>query len=197
MAFQVIPRQYRTFPIKIENVVVGKYKLSYKNNFGQLLTKQVSLTDLHINSITTCPDSLSEYPQNTLSKLLDKDTISISFHSQGCFHSSTSKILISKEAGNYVASLYSPKRAYVTKLRKKTIQYQGDSLYKTVILTNKNIQDFTRFENELNFATDDGGCTTTDWYVIKSKFLDIKKIDGSCTWRGFYFLQKSFFGVDE
>ncbi len=193
IVFKIIPRKYREFPITIENVVISNYKMIYKNNFDQLITKQVSLTDQKTNSIVICPDTLLEYPQNTLSKFEDKDTISINFHSQGCFHTTVSKISISKEAGKYVARLYNVNWNYVTKKKKMTMQFLGDSLLKTVRLTNKNIQDFIRFENELNFVTD-GGCTTTDLYDIKSKFLNTKKTDGSCSWNGFYYLRTSLFG---
>jgi hypothetical protein len=143
-----------------------------------------------------CPDCLLNYKQNTLAKLKDKDTISINFQSQGCFHATFLKILISKEADDYVAQLYKVNWNYITKKKKTTIQFRGDSLLKTATLTNKNIQDFIRFENELNFANT-GGCTTTDWYDIKSKYLNIKKTDGGCSWNGFYFLRKSFFGDED
>lgn len=137
-----------------------------------------------------------DYSQNTLSKLQDKDTIAINFHSQGCFHTTVSKILISKQGDNYSARLYDVNWGYVTKKKKTTMQVRGDSLLKTVTLTTKNIQDFIRFENEINFVND-GGCTTTDWYDIKSKYLNIKATDGSCIWDGFYYLRKSFFGDKE
>jgi hypothetical protein len=196
IVFKIIPRQYRQFPIKIENVIVSNYKLIYKNNFDQLVIKEIMLADQKTNSIVICPDTLLEYQQNTLSKLQDKDTISINFHSQGCFHTTLSKILINKDGDNYVARLYNLNWNYLTKKRKTTMQVRGDSLLKTVTLTTKNIQDFIRFENELNFVSD-GGCTTTDWYDIKSKYLNKKATDGSCSWDGFYYLRKSFFGDKE
>jgi len=194
--FKVIPRQYRQFPIKLENIPISEYKVTFKNNFRQLVVKQIKLADQAINSITLCPDNLLDYSQNTLSKLQDKDSILIYFHSQGCFHTTVSKILLSKQGDKYFASLYDVIWGYVTKRKKTTMQFHGDSLLKTVMLTAQNIQDFIRFENELNFVTD-GGCTTTDWYDIKGKFLNVKKIDGSCSWDGFYYLRKSLFGDKE
>ncbi len=196
IAFKIIPRHYRKFPIKIENVITSNYKLVYKNNFNQLVVKQILLIDQKTNSIIICPDTLVEYQQNTLSKLQDKDTISINFHSQGCFHTTVSKILIRREVNNYVAKLYDVNGNYFTKKRKTKFQIRGDSLLKSVILTNKNIQDFIRFENELNFVTG-GGCTTRDWYDIKGKYLNVKVGDGGCRWEGFYYLRKSFFGDKE
>lgn len=137
-----------------------------------------------------------DYPQNTLSKLQDKDTISINFHSQGCFHTTVSKILINKQGDDYLARLYDVNWGYVTKKKRTTMVNRGDSLIKTVTLTRQNIQDFIRFENEINFVHD-GGCTTTDWYDIKSKYLNKKATDGSCGWDGFYYLRKSLFGDKE
>ena len=194
--FKVIPRQYREFPIKLENIPVTEYKVVFKNNFKQLVVKQIRLTDQETNVIILCPDTLLDYSQNTLSKLQDNDTISINFHSQGCFHMTVSKILISKHGDKYLANLYDVNWRYVTKKKKTTMQYRGDSLLKTVTLTKQNIQDFNRFENELNFVND-GGCTTTDWYDIKSSYLNKKATDGSCSWDGFYYLRKSFFGDKE
>ena len=196
LIFKVIPRQYREFPIKLDNVPVAHYKLAFKNNFKQLVIKQISLADQEINSIILCPDNLLEYPQNTLSKLQDKDTISINFHSPGCFHTTVSKILISKQGDKYFARHYDVNWNYITKKKKTTMQVYSDSLLKTVTLTTKNIQDFIRFENEINFVNG-GGCTTTDWYDIKGKYLNIKATDGSCSWKGFYYLCKSFFGNKE
>jgi hypothetical protein len=194
--FKVIPRQYRQFPIKLKNIPVAEYKVAFKNNFKQLVIKQIRLADQETNSIILCPDTLLDYSQNTLSRLQDKDTISINFHSQGCFHTTFSKILISKQDDKYLARLYNVNWGYVTKKKKTTMRNHGDSLLKTVTLTKQNVQDFIRFENELNFVTD-AGCTTTDWYDIKSKYLNKKATDGSCSWNGFYYLRKSFFGDKE
>lgn len=196
LIFKVIPRQYRQFPIKLDNIPVAEYKLKFKNNFKQLVIKNIRLTDQETNSIILCPDNLLDYPQNTLSKLQDQDTIAINFHSQGCFHTTVSKILISKQGDRYLARLYDVNWGYVTK-KKRTIRVnRGDSLIKSVTMTTQNIEDFNRFENEINFVND-GGCTTTDWYDIKSKYLNIKATDGSCSWNGFYYLRKSFFGNKE
>lgn len=196
IAFKVIRRQYRQFPIKLAKIPIAEYKLTYTNSYEQHVVKHIKLTDQEINSITFCTDSLLDYKQNTLVELQDKDTVSINFHSQGCFNNTFLKILIIKETGNFIARLYIVNWNYLTKKRKTTMQFRGDSLLKTVTLTKQNIQDFIRFENELNF-TIEGGCTTTDWYDIKSKYLNIKKTDGNCTWDGFYYLRKSFFGVQD
>jgi len=193
LIFKVIPRQHRQFPIKLENIVVGEYKLKFKNIFKQSVIRYVSLTEQETNSIILCPDNLLDYPQNTLSKLQDDDTITINFQSQGCFHAYNFKILITKQGEKYQAKLYDTKWRYVTQKKKTKMVIRGDSLVKTVMLTKKNIQDFSKFENELNFVTNDG-CTTTDWYEVKSKYLIKNVTDGGCSWTGFYYLRESFFG---
>ncbi len=196
LIFKVIPRQYRQFPIKLDNIPVAEYKLKFKNNFNQLVIKDIRLTDQETNSIILCPDKLLNYPQNTLSKLQDQDTIAINFHSQGCFHTTVSKILIIKQGDKYLARLYDVNWGYVPKKKRTKMVNRGDSLVKSVTMTIQNIQDFNRFENEINFVND-GGCTTTNWYDIKGKYLNIKATDGSCSWSGFYYLRKSFFGDKE
>jgi hypothetical protein len=196
IAFKVIPKQYKQFPIKLENIPIAEYKLTYKNIYKQFVLEKIKLTDQEINSITLCPDSLMDYPQNTLAKLQDQDSISINFHSQGCFHFTFLKIIITKEAENFVAKLCNISWYHANKKVKTTTQYKPNGILQTVTLTNKNLQDFKRFENELNFEND-GYCTTTDWYDIKCKYLTIKRTDGSCRWDGFYYLQKSFFGDKE
>lgn len=193
---KVIPRQYNQFPIKLKNIPVSAYRVTFKNNFGQLVVKQIQLVDHEINVIILCPDSLLEYSQNTLSKLQDSDTISINFHSQGCFHTTVSKMVIGKQKDNYFAKLYHVDWDYVTHKKKTTMKFFGDTLLQTVTLTPQHIQDFIRFENELNFVTK-GGCTTTDRYEVQSKFLHKKVIDGSCSWRGYLFLRKALFGDEE
>ena len=60
-------------------------------------------------------------------------------------------------------------------------------------MTKENINDFIKFENELDFVKG-GACTTTDWYDIKGKYLNVQLTDRTCEWNGFYFLQKSIFG---
>jgi hypothetical protein len=196
LLLKIIPRQYRQFPIKLENIPVSDYRLSYKNNFNQIVVRQISLTDQGINSIILCPDTLLEYPQNTLQKLQDKDSIIIAFYSQGCFHTDKLRLVITKEDKYFVANLYNILWTYETKKGKSKVKFKGRKLLNSTKLTDLNIIDFKKFENELNFA-EDGGCTTTDMYVIESKYLNIKKTDGSCTWDGFFYLRKSFFGEKE
>jgi hypothetical protein len=149
-----------------------------------------------LNSVVICPDKLSNYPQNTLVKLQHNDSLAINLYSRGCFHSERSKLVITKENDKFIARLYEALWNYSGEKDKMVVNYKGWSLLKATTMTNQNLQDFIRFENELNYANDDG-CTTTDRYEVKSKYLNISKSDGSCSWNGFFYLRKSLFGDNE
>jgi hypothetical protein len=192
LAFKIIPRKYRKFPINLDSVPVSNYKLKYRNSFKQDMTMVVNVSGENENLISICFDTLLNYTQNTLKKLQNKDTISIRFHSQGCFGGDNVRIVITKKIAEFIATLFYTETEYVVK-NKKTYNRKERPASKSIILTEKNIKDFVRFENELNFAKD-GGCTTTDEYSIKGKYLNVQKIDGNCSWDGFYNLRKSFFG---
>jgi hypothetical protein len=192
LAFKIIPRKYRKFPINLDSIPVSDYKIKYRNSFKQNVTMVVKVSEQNENFISICFDRLLNYTQNTLKKLKDNDTISIAFHSKGCFGGENLRIVITKKMDEFIATLFYTETDYVVK-SKKTYSRKERSASKSIVLTEKNIKDFVRFENELNFAKD-GGCTTTDEYSIKGKYLSIQKTDGNCNWDGFYILRKSFFG---
>jgi hypothetical protein len=192
LAFSIIPGKQRELPIHFDSILISEYKINYKNNFKQHATILANVTGQEKQVIRICLDELSEYPQNTLTRLNNSDTISIAFHSLGCFGGDDERIVITKMQDQFIATIYYMDRKYIK--TKKGIYFDKEKAVSTsTVLTNKNISDFIRFENELNFARD-GGCTTTDNYVIRSKYLNIEKTDGSCTWDGFYALRRSFFG---
>lgn len=181
------------FPIELENVTVGKYLLVFQNNFNQKIEKEINLTSEEVNTIEVCPDQLAGHPQNTLARLQDDDTLSINFRTQGCFHWGASKIIIKKQGERYLASLYEINWDFASGRKKPAVEDSTSGHVKTVELTQEHLDAFIRFENELNFAGE-GGCTTTDWYDIQSRYLNKKATDGSCLWRGFYYLSKAIFG---
>ncbi len=152
---------------------------------------QINVTGKKENIIIICPDSLSGYPQNTLMRLQNEDTISIGFDSQGCSGGESVRIVITKKVNEFIATIFYVEREYVEK-NGKTYLGKEKPTSKSIVLTENNIKEFIRFENELNFARD-GGCTTTDKYKINGKYLTVQKTDGNCRWNGFYYLRKSFF----
>lgn len=194
---KIIHRKFVTYPIRLENMTISAYRMTYRNNYDQLVSKELYLQEQPVNSIVICPDILLEYSQNTLIKLQNKDSIVINFRSYGCFHFENLKLTITKENDALEARLYQILESVKTKGRKTKIKYQGRVLIKSSTLTPANIADFVRFENELNHIKKRGGCTTTDLYSIESKYLNMERQDGRCRWNGFYYLKKSFFGEDK
>ena len=117
----------------------------------------------------------------------------LNFHSESCFGSRAMKVVIIKVSEKLIAKLYEISQNYRVKKHKISFTSKTISLLKTVELTDTNINDFVKFENELQFVKGTG-CTTTDWYDLQSKDLNIKREDGTCMWSGFYYLKKSIFG---
>ena len=171
-------------------------RFSHRNNISTAVTKEIVSPDKESTPVPPGVDSLPGYRGNTLSKLEDKDTISIYFQSFGCFHATASKIVINKQDGKYYASLYDVRSEYTAANTFSTLESRSDSLLKTVALSKMNIDDFIRFERGLGVVRD-CGCTTIDSYQFRSKYRNVDRTDGSCSWRGFNFLRKSFFGSTE
>jgi hypothetical protein len=176
---QIIPMRYTQWPIEIENFKPGTYSVTFKNLYGQKVTKTVAIPDSSEYELELCPDLLETYPKNTLPSLQNGETIKINFYSQGCFHSDKEILTISKKNDLISAQL------------------QSNGKTKSITLNSSQIEAFKRFENELRILKDSYGCTTTDTYLVTGKNLSLKRTDGSCAWNGFHFLNKAFFGKIE
>lgn len=187
LAFKILPRKYKKSFIALDNVLPSKYRITYKNYFKQQVAVQLE-AEGHESHLNICLDTLLNYSQNTLSQLQPNDTISIGFSSFGCFDLDNERIVIKRKNEGFSATIFYLKGLGVMHNVKKR-----KTNAKTVLLTEKNIKDFIRFENELNFA-EDGGCTSVDEYYITGKDLIVHKVDGNCRWNGFQHLKKSFFG---
>jgi hypothetical protein len=189
----IIPRKFRHFSIEL-NLVKADYRIRYKNNFGQCVTRSFNLHNDTTN-IELCPDSLVSYSENTLLKLKAHDSLEITFHSRGCFNDDLMRLTVKKEGTKLIARLYQRPWHNIAKRGKHSIQKRRYVLLKEKALDEADIISFVRFENELQFAHS-GGCTTTDWYSVSSKYLTISKEDGNCGWNGFYILRTSWFGEE-
>lgn len=192
LAFSILPDRYNRYRREIKDIPVATYRVTYKNLYHQCKASQVVLKDQPENDVVLCADSLDAYPNNTLAMLKEGGRIVINYLSQGCFHHSGTRIVITRKKGQFEARYYDLTGEKATKLQHTYAKYNKSSFPTRVILTDKNIGDFIRFENELLLAKDDG-CTTTDWYELKTPLGTIKRTDGSCTWNGFSFLSNSFF----
>lgn len=184
------------FPIRFENVPVGNYKLIYKNKFHQSVVTEIILKPQPTNSIVLFPGTLTDYSQNTLSKLKNKDTISIKYELMACFDDKVEELIIIKSKGKLIAKLYTYPVIYDIEKEMDVYDYANKLLLKSTTMTTENIRELIRFENELNFEFDNG-CTTRNTYIVKSKYWNIEKEDASCRWGGYYYLRESLFGKME
>lgn len=180
----------RDTPIEVGSMPVGKYSIRYKNVWQQDVDTQIVLTNKPANTIQLFIDKLINYPTNTLALLQEKDSIVITDHAVGCFANTTEKIVIVKQKGKLIASYYTRKNEL---LPGKEMVWVEREILKKAILTNENIWDFIRFENELNYIRENNHCTTSEAYEVSSKYWNVKKVDGSCDWWGLDHLRKKLF----
>ena len=180
----------RDTPIEVDSMPVGKYTIRYKNVWQQDVDTQIVLTNKPVNAIQLFIDRLLNYPANTLALLQEKDSIVITDHAMGCFANTKEKIVIVKQNGKLFASYYTGKKELLP--GKEMVWVERDIL-KKAILTNENIWDFIRFENELNYLRERDNCTTSEAYEVSSKYWNVKKVDGSCDWWGLDQLRKKLF----
>lgn len=157
--------------------------------------KYLFLVAVLIYSLLSCAQtSTINESKNTLAKLQPGESITIQYLSEGCFGGSQYKLIIIKQGKGYQAELYYIPETYDRKANK--IIYHPDSLVNTAILTEQNLDDFARFEQEPTYERE-ANCTLIDTYIIKSKYLNTQKTDGSCKWNGFNNLTKNFFGSNQ
>lgn len=182
---------FRKWPAVFENLETGDYRVTFKNYYDQQIAQNVTVRANEVNIVRLNRDKLSAYPKNTLATFVNGDSLVIRFASRGCFHWENKKIVITREKDTYIARIYYPS-SYQEKRKKKTVTlYNDGAVLSQVTLTKENLQDFIRFENELNYAKD-GGCTTTSTYTLTGK-INVNKTDGSCKWNGFDYLEKALF----
>ncbi len=175
--------------IIVDSLTPGGYRLEYRNQYSQRLTKNVIVSNGVSNHETLCLDSAAAYKANTLARMQDGDSLVIYYTSSGCFNYDKLELIIVKKSGTFTASLF-----VLVADRKPALHDvdAGKKLAKKAILTEKQIAAFVRFENEIGLISK-GGCTTKDTYSISSKYLNGEFNDTSCQWNGFDFLTRTFF----
>lgn len=176
---KVLMRQQRHFPVDLA-LPKGDYRVVYPNIYGETINKKCSFYNDTTLELKLCPELLVSYPENTLSRLVNKESLSVDYHSIGCFNNSLERLTITRSNGQLEARLYGEGRKKHLLIRQKK-------------LNEKDIRSFVAFENELRIARKDG-CTTRDYYSIRSKYWTCQVEDGSCSWRGFYTLKALLFG---
>ncbi len=197
--FYILPQDSLVFKLsfadaiigRTDTVMAGRYKIRFVNKFQHQIVEEITIHGQSLNYINICYDTIPVYAQNTLGKLRNQDSILIHFTSKGCRQDDDMKIIIIKENEKFIAQLYKV-RKYYEKVKRKYIEIQKpDTLLETVVLTQDEINLFTKFENELN-GVRKSDCTTRDWYKIESKYLNIEKNDGNCNWHGYLILLHFF-----
>lgn len=187
--------KYKAFspPVTTDQLSAGNYRVIFQNTFNQKVSEEIKISGQDTNRIELCATKLKDYPQNTLAKFQENDSLVINFASFGCFHSLKNNIIITKRDGVFHADSYAENNPPVYKKRGYSkITYRIADLVKSVVMNKEQLQAFLAFENELNYIRD-GGCTTVDSYSIISKYLNVNKNDGTCRWDGFHHLYKSLF----
>jgi hypothetical protein len=113
---------------------------------------------------------------NTLSRFKNHDELMIHFRETSCFGGREDSIRIICRRNLLFATLCSANNK------------------KQVALTEDQKQAFIRFENELHALGQRGGCTTRDYYTLRSRYGVFSKEDAGCQWEGYDFLKRALFG---
>lgn len=179
-------------PVILDYLREGEYVISYKNKFREKISTTVCVQPYKPKLISISPDELTGYPQNTLSKFKDGDSLVTIFHTQGCFEFNTKKIVLRKTVTGFYANLYSGELApaSTTKFSDRDFVF-GDAIA-TIKLESPDLELFRVFENKLNFAGD-GGSTTNSLYKITSPYLNLTAEDSRWVSSLFYSLEYGWF----
>ncbi len=169
----IIPKQENKFVIK--NLEFGNYKLVYKVLFQKEKTVMVNITENKNYDLAVCVsplESLSKKHSSIIENLLNSESYSFFYTSNGCFHSIEDTIIIKKSENTYSVS----RSGNIKKLRLEEVEA------------------IRQFEIELDTINQNFDCTTIDTYVVKYKKTEKYIRDGSCSWNGFDHLIEALFG---
>lgn len=154
--------------LKVRRLKAGNYRIVYRNKFGHYTRKEFALKKgdrnvdiyLELNQL----DSVMYAGSRRIDSLNIGDTLKINYHSMGCFHSKKEEISFYRTEESIYATNSSD----------------------TVLLDENDILKVRKFETELGY-THMGGCTTTDFYAVNFKGVDVWFLaDGSCDWHGYH-----------
>ncbi len=177
--------------VVINDLSPGRYKLRYMNLHQQWMEKYYTLADSTDNIITLCIDSAKSYKHNTLSKLKGNDRLVVAYTSLSCGGYRRDRLIVRKKGSQFIATIYTLILDFDHRRPLEDIPVLGRRLLGEIVLTDKQIEGFTRFENELRL-NHDGGCTTSDSYKVTSKYFNGHFIDDSCEWYGFAIIEGYF-----
>lgn len=141
----------------------GNYAIEYTSIIGTKEKHHFQLGDKEKRKIIICIDEYEIDAKKTMIDCLARgNSYTIDFTSQGCFHTKTHKIEISRNNDGYFL--------------------QMDSI--RLRLTKRRIDSIRKFEIELLNGTFDGNCTDIHFYTINAFGFQIRKLDDTCKWNG-------------
>jgi hypothetical protein len=188
----VAPSRMGKHTIKMQDLPISEYRLTFTNNFEQTVSKQINIKGEPFQTVYVCLDSLQAYSRNTLAQLQLGDSLVVYYTSIGCYHWAEEKMVLLKTSSGFLAKLYD-ENGHTVVAKGRRNKPASPILLNTTVLNDKQAAAFVRFENELGWVRP-GGCTTSDNYRVESKYGRTEKDDGTCEWWGFDFLKKTFFG---
>jgi len=146
--------------------------------------------------ICTCSHTHGQnHLENTLVKLKDKEQLSIVYHTIGCFHNVTFKLVVTRTDKNWEAGIYESQNDLLGYGGHFYYMFDdGYLLLKRKVLTAGDLQAFSQFETALRKIDQSFSfCTTNDDYAVKSNYYNAQVRDGNCNWNGFRTLMNSWF----
>jgi hypothetical protein len=164
-------------PYKIKGLKSGSYDLEYYNYYGQKSIRHFSITNEKTQNYYFCHDSILEIP--SFSFLLDtlkiSDTLKINVELQGCYHHIEEYLSLIKLNSSFKVVLR--EHNLLDKEIKDTIKEKNIS----IDIVNKIVSIL-----EKNYATKDGSCTNTDYYIFyKNQDYVLGFADFGCHYSGF------------
>ncbi|KQB40963.1 hypothetical protein [Flavobacterium aquidurense] len=162
--FSSFEKPYISKEITLDSLTNGTYEFVYENLVNQTLRKKIEVKENKSYEVLIYPD-YSVYKdfikRSFVRNLREDQKVEFYFESLGCFHSAKESLIITKKGKVY----YAENKGQSKKLSKEQLD--------TII----------KMECELELIKD-GGCTTSDHYIIKSGKQEKEFYDETCKWNG-------------
>jgi hypothetical protein len=168
--FSQFEKPYIEKEIVLDSLSNGTYKFVYGNLLGQTMQKIIEVKENKVYDISIYPD-YSNYKdfvsKSFVRNLAEGQKVEFYFKSLGCFHSDEDNLLVTKKDNSYFA--------------------ERNGLSKK--LNEKELEAIIKMECELNLIQN-GGCTTSDHYIVRYGKEEKEFYDETCNWYGWTNLLK-------
>jgi hypothetical protein len=148
----------------IDSLTNGKYKFIYLNLLNQTLEKTIVVKENKTYNVSINPD-FSDYKKfidkSLIKNLTENQKVEFVFKRNSCMSSSEGRMIITKKGKLFIAENHGNVKE----------------------LNQKEVNLLIKMECELNLIQD-GGCTTSDHYIIKSGNVIKEFYDRTCAWEG-------------